>query len=145
MRLSSAAMSLRVSSSVDQITCLTPAALRGVGDVLRLLLLLLGGEVLPEVRHAVHAVGAGERLLQALDVVDVGLDHLGARGLERLRLVLARIARDCASRESAVRIGQNRTRETAALGAGRTHHRDDFLVCHCFEPQLQNGRAFPSE
>ena len=74
--------------------------LRRVGDVLRLSLLLLAGEVLPEIRHGVDAVRAGERLLQALDVVEVALTTSRAGGSERFRLVLARVARNGSARRS---------------------------------------------
>ena len=98
---------------------LEPGRLRRFGDVLGLSLLLLAREVLPEVRDAVDAVRARERLLEALDVVEIGLDDFGALRGEGLGLVLARIARDGAAREAAGRIRQNRADEAAALRAGR--------------------------
>ena len=128
MRLSSGDMNLRVSSSVDQITCFTPAAFGGVGDVLRLRLFLLAGEVLPEVGDAEHAVRAGERLLQALDVVQVGPDDFGASRGQCLRLVLARVARDRANGKAAVRVGEDRAGKSAALRPGCAADGDDFLV-----------------
>ncbi len=61
---------------------------RGFGDVAGLFLLLLAGEVLPEIRHRVDAVRALECLLEALDIVDVGLDDFRALAPEFLCLVL---------------------------------------------------------
>jgi hypothetical protein len=102
--------------------------LGGLGDVLGLILFLLAGEVLPEVGHGVDAVGAGERLLQALDVVQVGFDHLGPGRLQRLRLVLARIARDGAAREAARFVREDRPAQATALRARRSQYCNHF--CH---------------
>src|SRR5690606_40465378 len=72
-----------------------------VRGVLRLSLLLLAREVLPEVRHDENPVRAGEGLLQAFDVVEIGLDDLRALARERFGFVLARIAGDGPAREAA--------------------------------------------
>jgi len=53
-------------------------SLGGRGDVLGLGNFLLPREVFPEIRHRVDAVCTGKRFLQALDVVQVALDHFGA-------------------------------------------------------------------
>ena len=59
----------------------------------------------------------------------------------RLRLVLGRVARDRAGGEAAIRIVQNRLDQTAALRAGRTDYRNDFLVSHIFCFVLVVGRC----
>jgi hypothetical protein len=115
MRVSSADISLRVSSSVDQITCFTPAALGGLGDVLGLLDFLLAREVLPEVGDRIDAIRARERLLQALDAVEIAADDFCASRRDGLGLVLAGVACDGARSESAVWIGEDRAHETATL------------------------------
>jgi hypothetical protein len=102
--------------------------LGGLGDVPRLRLLLFGGEVLPEVGDAEHAVRAGERLLQALDVVEIRADHLSALRGQGHGVVLVRIARDRADGEAAARVGQDRTCEPAALHAGCAYDCND--LCH---------------
>jgi len=68
-------MNWRMSSSVDQTTCLA-GGLGRLGDVLRLRLFFLAREVLPKIRDGVNAVRAGERLFQAFDVVEVRFDNL---------------------------------------------------------------------
>jgi hypothetical protein len=113
--------------------------LGGLGDVLRLRLFLLGGEVLPEIGDAVHAMRAGERLLEAFDVVDVGLHYLCAGGCQRLGFVLARIARDRANGKAAVRIGQDRASQSAALRTCRTYYGNDLLVGHLSLPRFKSG------
>jgi hypothetical protein len=109
---------------------LDAGGLRGVGDVLRLGLFLLAREVLPEVRDGVDAIRARKRLLEALDVVEVGFHDLRAGRSERLSLVLVRVARDGAASESARGVRQDRAAESAALRAGRAEYGDDFFVGH---------------
>src|SRR5262249_19660132 len=119
--------------------------LRGVGDVLRLLLLLLRGEVFPEIRHRVDAVRAGERFLQALDVVEIRLDDFGALGGKRLRFVAVRFARDGTQGEAARGIVQNRVGESATLRSGGADDGDDLLVSHgYFAPISLRTMAAPS-
>ena len=115
MRLSSADISLRVSSSVDQITCFTPAALAASAMFLACWILLLAREVLPEVGDRVDAMRARERLLQALDVVEVAADDFCASRRDGLGLVLAGVACDGARSEAAVWIGEDRAHKTATL------------------------------
>ena len=87
-----------------------------VGDVLRLGDFLLAGEVLPEVRDGEDAVRARERLLQALDVVEIGRRRLPRPSPAiALALSLDGVARDGAGGEAAVRVGENRRDEAAAL------------------------------
>ena len=57
---------------------LDAGSLGRLSNVLSLDLFLLAGEVLPEVRHGVYAVGTSERLLQTLDIIEISLDHFGA-------------------------------------------------------------------
>src|SRR6266542_3155091 len=96
----------------------------GLGD------LLLRREVRPEKRHTVGPVSARKRLLQALRVVDVGPDHLGALLCQLFRLVRVGVAGQGARGEAATRVAQNRTREPVALCAGRTCNGNDLLIGH---------------
>src|SRR5882672_7047895 len=84
----------------------------------------------PEVRHTIYAVSAGECLLQALDVVEIGLDHFSALGGEGLRFVFIWISSDRAAGKLAGLIVQNCATETPSLRTGRTHYCDDFLISH---------------
>jgi hypothetical protein len=71
-----------------------------------------------------------ERFLQALDVVEVGLDYFGACGFERCRLVLVDVACNRSRCEAAGGIRQNCAHEPAALRTRRAQYRNDFFVCH---------------
>jgi hypothetical protein len=104
--------------------------LRRLGDVAYLLQFLLAREVLPEVGECKHPEGAGERLGEALDAVEVGLDHVGAGPGERLGLVRGGLPGERAGGETAVRVVQDGAGEPAALGAGRADDCDDLLVRH---------------
>ena len=85
----------------------------------------------PEERDAVGAVGAGERALQALDIVDVGRDDLGAERGEGAGLVGLDVAGEGAGREGTGFVAQDGAHQSAALGAGGADHGDDLLLGHC--------------
>src|SRR5262249_45846183 len=121
---------------------LEAGALRSARHVAGLPGLLPPREVLPEVRQAVRAVRALEGLHEARFVVEVGLDDLGARVGQRLRLVLAGISSERAQGELAPRIAEDRSGDASALGAGGTDYRDDLLVSH--ESSRISGRRFPA-
>ena len=107
IRLSLSGTHFRVSSRVDQMTCWTPACLRRLAPWPWPPHLLLGRKVLPEERDAIGAVGAPERLFQALLVLDVRRDDLGAQSAKFFRLVGPGVSRECARRESAAPVLQN--------------------------------------
>jgi len=93
---------------------------------------LLAREVLPEIGHGIDAVSAGEGFLQTFYVVEIRADDFRALRGECFRFVLAGIACDRASGESAVRIVQNRPHQTTALRTSRSNYCNDFLICHVF-------------
>src|SRR5215510_12805535 len=101
-----------------------------IGHVLRLRFFLFPGKVLPEIRDTIDTIGARKRLLQAFDIIEIRLDDLRTLRSENLRLLLARITRDCANGETSMRVRQNRPTKTATLCAGRTHDCNDFLIRH---------------
>ena len=127
---------LRVSSSVDQITCCTPAALAAWAMVAGLGQLLLGREVLPEVGDAEGAVRAGERALRGSP---------GRRGRRSTTSAPAAasawafsesgVPGDRADGEPAVPVGQDRANQPAALRAGGADDRDDLLLGHDDSPK----------
>jgi hypothetical protein len=84
--------------------------------------------VIPEEGDAVRGVRAAKRLLQALDVVDVRGDDLGALPREFPGLVGLRVSRQGAGGEASARIGENRPDQSAPLGACRSGHRNDPLL-----------------
>jgi hypothetical protein len=71
-----------------------------------------------------------ERSLQALDIVEVALDHLRTGCSQRFRFVLARVTRNGSARETAGGIRQNGAAKATALRTCRAHYSDDFLVGH---------------
>jgi hypothetical protein len=113
-------MYCRTSSKVDQI-----AGIRERGAVLDL---EIGRVVLPVKSDAVGAVGAVERALQALLVVHVGRDDLGASIGKRAGLCARRVARQRPHRVRAVLVLENGLHEAAGLRAGRAGNGDDLLV-----------------
>ncbi len=96
----------------------------GLGD------LLLRRKVRPEKRQTVCPVGALKRLLQALHVVDVGCDDLGAQLCQLFRLVRVGVPGQRARGETATRVAQDRTHQPAALRAGCTRYGNDLLFGH---------------
>src|SRR5215467_16076857 len=124
---------------------LDACGLRRGRHILGLLLFAIDREVLPEIRDGKHAVRAGKRLLQALDVVGIALDDLAPLGGDRLRFVLVRVAGDGADGEATSRIVQDRLHKATALGAGRSDNSNDFLVSHgYFAPISLRTIAAPS-
>jgi hypothetical protein len=107
-----------------------PGRPRRLTHVLGLSLLLLTGEVLPEVGDTVGAVRTRERLREALHVVEVSLHDGCTLPSEGPCLVFARITGDGSARESAIRVGENGAGQTASLGACRADHRNDSSVSH---------------
>jgi hypothetical protein len=83
--------------------------------------------VIPEEGDAVRGVRAPKRLLQALHVVDVRRDDLGALLGEIHGLVGLRVARERPHGEPSTRVCENRAHQSAPLGAGGTRHGDDLL------------------
>ena len=131
MRLSLSGTHLRVSSKVDQMTCCRPACFAAWAMLLGLVELLLRREVFPEECDAVGAVGAFESLLEALQVLDVGLNNLGTQLGQFLGLFRVDVSRERTCGETAARVTQDGTDQPASLRAGRT--------CYCyglsFQPQ----------
>src|SRR6478736_9515705 len=78
------------------------------------------GEVLPEIRHAVRAVGACKRLFQAFEIVEIRLHDFSAAGGKRPRLVPRRIARDRPARKFAGAVVQDGVAKPTALSARGT-------------------------
>src|ERR1039458_1072490 len=101
MRLSLRGTHLRESSSVDQITWRTPAAVR-----------------------------ACERTLETVFVIHIGRHHLGAEAGELLCLLGIGIARDGTHPEVALSVAQNGAHQSPTLRTGSADHGNDFLLGH---------------
>ena len=103
---------------------------RRLGDVLGLSLLFLAREVLPEIRDGIHAVRARKGFFQALDVVEIRFHYLRAGRGKRLRLVLARIARNGSAGEAASSIRDDGAAQATPLRTRGAQYCDNFFVCH---------------
>jgi hypothetical protein len=86
--------------------------------------------VLPKERDAERPIGAFERTLQTLYVVNVGGNNLGTELGQLCRLVRVDVSCKCARGEAATDITQDGADQAAALRAGCTHHSDHLLFCH---------------
>ncbi len=106
---------------------LDAGGLGGAGEVGRLLLFPFGGHVGPEVGDQERSVRPGERPDQALFVVVVGLNHLGAELDQLLRLLGGGVAGQRADREAAVGVVEDRADEAVALSSGGADNRDDLV------------------
>ena len=106
IRLSSSGTHLRVSSSVDQIACCTPAAFAACAMFLACACSRSTEKCSQKLVTQNTAVGAVEGALQALHVVDVGGDDLDAGGGKRRRLVGAGQRVRARAAKSPERIGQ---------------------------------------
>src|SRR5207248_7151920 len=84
----------------------------------------------PEVRHAEHAVRAGERALETRAVVEVGLYDLDAHAGQRLALLGAGVARDRPGGELARVVCRDRANEPAALCTGGSDDGDRLFLGH---------------
>ena len=91
---------------------------------------LLRRKMGPEEGDAEGPVGPFESALQALDVVNVGRDHLGAQTGQRFRLVGVGVSGECARGEIARRVVQDGADQTATLRPGGSYYSDDLLSCH---------------
>jgi hypothetical protein len=111
---------------------LKAGVLRGVREVAGLGEFSFRRHVGPVKRHTKSAVGASEPSLEALDIIDVRRDHLGAQRREPSRLLGARVAGQRAGGKRARLVTENCPDHPATLSTGCSSHRDDLFVGHCF-------------
>ena len=100
---------------------------RAVGHRRRLREFLLRRKVLPEVGHAVGAVGAVHRAPHARGVVQVRRDDFGAGLGQRPAASESGLRVTARTREAAGGMREDRACEPAALGAGGAEYRDDLV------------------
>jgi hypothetical protein len=112
-----------------------PGLLRGLGHRGRLRELLFWGEVIPEEGDTVRPMGTVEGASQGPGVVHVRGDHLGPGRGELPGLRRIDVAGERASTERPALVGQDGPHQTAALRAGGSHHRNDFLLGHDVPPR----------
>ncbi len=80
-------------------------------------------------------MGPGESPSQALGIVHVAGDDLGALGGQLAGLGRVDVARDGARVEPALGVAQDRAHQASALRAGGAHHRNDLAVAHVDPPR----------
>ena len=134
-----------MSSSVDQITCLTPAAAAARAWFPACSISFSAEKCSQKfVRQNAPCAPSNARL-EARLVVEVRLDDLGAVGGERLRGLLARVAGQRPDGEAAARVGEDRPRDPASLCAGGPDYGDRLRVSHSVLPfRRVQGRATTS-
>ena len=127
MRLSSADMNLRVSSSVDQITCFTPAALAASAMFLACWISFSAEKCSQKLvtPNTPCAPANAFFRLSTLSRSALTTSAPAAASAFALSLLVSRVM--ARSGKPAVRIGQNRAREPAALSPGCTHYCNDLL------------------
>ena len=96
------------------------------GEVSGLDVLFFRRKVLPEVRDAVGAIGAGKGIGQARLVIEVGLDHLHPEASQCLGLFGARVAGNGPGPKPAPGVSEDGLDQPAPLGAGGAGHGDDL-------------------
>jgi hypothetical protein len=86
--------------------------------------------MLPEIRDAVRAVGAGKRLLQRAQIVGVGTYDLRAEPCEIPCGFTVGSSRERADDKSTGRIVKQRAGDAAALRSSCSENRDDAFARH---------------
>ncbi len=85
--------------------------------------------MVPKKRDAVRPISAFKRLLEALDIVDVGRHNLGAQCCQFFGLIGVDVARNRPRGKASIRIAQYRAYQAAALRACSAHYCNDLFIC----------------
>ena len=139
MRSSSRAIQRRVSSSVDQMMCCTPACLCRSGHRSGLGHLPFRRKMLPVVGDAKRRRRPRKGPSDAGLIVEVRRDHVGSGFRQLHGLPRARVSGQPAGREAAGRIAEDRADQATSLRSGCANDRNHFSIAHRAWPE--SGRS----